>query len=339
MVISKRVALATVFGALRLPTLLSRASSFYRQQDVRILIYHRVVSPQRAYDPAYVSATPEQFTRQLDHVARDYDVLSFTDLLDTYNGRQKLPKRPLLITFDDGYADNYTFAFPALKHRNLSAAFFVTTDHIGQRELFWFDKIGFLLQKTREQSWTLLDGRTIDLADRNHPSLLKELLLILKAFPNEMRLAQMRILEEATLDGTETIDPINFPMTWDQLREMNDGGMEIYSHTCTHPVLSTLEEEDDIRRELARSKEQIEKRLGNACTVFAYPVGRRTSYDERTLRIVEECGYELACINVSGTNDLTTADKYELYRIPVDDFQNDASFKSLVAQPQWFSYQ
>lgn len=337
MAVSKRVALATVCGSLELSTLLSRTASLFRQ-DVRILIYHRIVDPLRAYDSANVSATPEQFGRQLDHVAKEYDVIGFADLLAAYNGAQRLPKRPLLITFDDGFADNYTFAFPALLKRNLTAAFFVTTAHIGQRELFWFDKVGFLLKQTRERSWNLLDGSSVELVGRDLEPVLKDILARLKSFPNEQRIEQIRILEEMSLDGMEAIDEINFPMDWDQLEEMMQGGMEIYSHTCTHPVLSTLGEEEEIRRELAVSKEQIESRLGSSCNVFAYPVGRRSSYDERTLRLVKDCGYELACINESGTNDMKKTDKLELFRIPVDAFQNDHSFKSLVAQPRWFSY-
>ncbi|MGI9424898.1 MAG: polysaccharide deacetylase family protein [Hyphomicrobiaceae bacterium] len=334
---SKRVAAATAFGTLGLATVLSRIASLFRH-DIRILIYHRVVDPNRAYDAANVSATPDQFGRQLDYIAQEYDVIGFADLLAVYKGRQTLPKRPLLITFDDGFADNYAFAFPALSERNLTAAFFVTTEHIGQRELFWFDKIGFLLRHARETSWDLLDGRSIELVDRDHASVLREILERLKSLPNAQRLEQVRILEERTLDGTEAVDEINFPMTWAQLEEMLRGGMEIYSHTCTHPVLSTVQHEDEIRRELTVSKDEIEKRLGSSCDVFAYPVGRWSSYDERALRLLKECGYELACINESGTNHLNKTSKLELYRIPVDAFQNDHSFKSLVAQPGLFAY-
>jgi len=178
----------------------------------------------------------------------------------------------------------------------------------------------------------------IKLAGRDPSNVCQELLARLKKLPNAQRVEQVRLLEERTLDGSEDIDAINFPMTWDQLAEMSAGGMEIHSHTCTHPVLSTLQDEEQVREELSASKAEIETRLGVTCNVFAYPVGRRTSYDARTLRLVQECGYELACINETGMNELHKTSKFELYRIPVDDFQNDHSFKSLVAQPQWFSY-
>ena len=337
MAISKRVAAATAFGRLGLATALSRYGSLVGR-DIRILLYHRVVDPARTYDPANVSATPDQFARQLDHMAKEYDVIGFEDLIEMYEGRRKLPRRPLLITFDDGFADNYEFAFPALAQRNMTAAFFVTTDHIGQRELFWFEKVGFLLKRTRERTWELLDGDSIDLVSRDQAATFKDIVTRLKAYPNDQRIEQIRLLEERTLDGTEVIDEINYPMTWDQLDEMTRGGMEIYSHTCAHPVLSTLDQEDEIRRELAESKEQIESRLGKSCTVFAYPVGRWTSYDERTLRILKECGYEIACINETGMNDLETTNKLELYRISVDADLNDDAFKWLLARPQWFAY-
>jgi len=138
MAMPKRVAAATVFGRLGLATALAHAKSLIHP-DIRILIYHRVLDPARAYDRANVSTTPDQFARQLDCLQRNYDVISFADLLACYDDPKILPKRPLIITFDDGFADNYTFAFPELKARNMSAAFFVTTGHIGQREFFWVD--------------------------------------------------------------------------------------------------------------------------------------------------------------------------------------------------------
>jgi len=337
MAFSKRVAAASIFGRTGLATGVSRLLSHFRT-DVRILIYHRVVDPDRAYDVANVSATPDQFVRQLDFLSQAYDVIGFADLLAAYDGSRQLPKRPLLITFDDGFSDNYAFAFPALAARNLTAAFFVTTGDIGKRELFWFDKVGYLVKITSEASWDLLDGSSIELAGRDRLLVCKDLLNRLKAFPNSKRIKQVQLLEERTLDGSESVDDINFPMTWSQLEEMAQGGMEIYSHTCTHPVLSTLQDEDEIRAELAHSKATIEEKLGRSCNVFAYPVGRWSSYDQRTLRIVNECGYQLACINESGLNDLTRTSKLELRRIPVDRFQNDHSFKALIGQPHWFAY-
>lgn len=334
---SKRIAAATLFGSLQLPAVLCRALSYFRH-EVRILIYHRVVDLGRVYDKENVSASPEQFDRQLDHIKRHYDVISFVDLIAAYSGARALPQRPLLITFDDGFTDNYTYAYPALAARNMSAAFFVTTDNIGKKELFWFDQVGFLVKHAREKSWTLLDDTVVDLADQDRDSVLRQLLARLKTFPDDQRTKQIKILEDMTLDGTEEIDEINYPMTWDQLREMANNGMEIYSHTCSHPILSTLNYEEHIRRELLVSKQKIEEEIGQACNVFAYPVGRKSSYDQRVLRLLKECGYDIACINETGTVNVNDDNKLELCRVPVDHFQNFQSFKSIVAQPHWFSY-
>ena len=338
MVQSKRLVAAELFSKLGLAWLFLRLRSQARS-EVRILTYHRVVDLSRAYDHANVSATPEEFDRQLAYLKKNYDLIRFSDLIDIANGSMTCPRRPLILSFDDGYMDNYEFAFPILKSHGLSAAFFVSTSHIGSQQLFWFEELGFIMQQTRKKSWTMLDGTKIEVPATDRRQSLKNLLKLMKDLPNEARVREIEHLRaESEAFDPEKIDAINFPMNWEHLVEMHDSGMEILSHSHTHPILSTLETYEQVEGEIRTPKELIEENIAATCPVIAYPVGRWDSYDERVLKAVEDTGYELACVYENGVNRIPFSRKYELKRTGIDNFHRLDMFASIVACPEVFTY-
>lgn len=338
MVHSKRLVAAELFSKLGMAWLFLRLRSQARR-EVRILTYHRVVDLNRAYDLANVSATPDGFDKQLAYLKKNYDLIRFSDLIEIANGTMDCPRRPLILSFDDGYMDNYEFAFPILKSHGLSAAFFVSTSHIGSRQLFWFEELGFIMKQTAKKSWTLLDGTSIDIpaSDRGEP--LKRLLKFMKDLPNEARVKEIEHLRvESEAYDPEKIDEINFPMNWEHLVEMHENGMEILSHSHTHPILSTLETYEQVEEEISTPKKLIEENISAPCPVIAYPVGRWDSYDERVLKAVEDSGYDLACVYENGVNEVPFARKFELKRTGIDNFHELGMFASIVACPEVFTY-
>ena len=134
----KRRALSTVVSALA-PVIIPRA----RGVAVRILNYHRINYPHAigSLDGEVLSAPPELFAEEVRFCRKHFDVLSFADLRRTLDGSVPLPPRPLIITFDDGYRDNYQHAFPILKANHLTAMFFLAVGFIGTTQLFWWDVV------------------------------------------------------------------------------------------------------------------------------------------------------------------------------------------------------
>src|SRR5215471_15904890 len=123
----------------------SRAGQFLGRRSadgsgsLRILAYHRVLDADPsdfAYDEGVISATTEAFYHQMDFVRRNFDVLTFRELHAIEMEGKDRPRRALIITFDDGYRDNYTQAFPVLRHMGLPATIFLATGHIGRSRLF-----------------------------------------------------------------------------------------------------------------------------------------------------------------------------------------------------------
>lgn len=103
--------------------------------NIPILLYHDFVKKVPAQDPdnfQYIN-TPESFEENIKTLLKNnYTFLSFKDLNDAYNNKMKLPKKPILITLDDGYYSNYKYVFPILKKYNIKVAIFIVTDNIGK---------------------------------------------------------------------------------------------------------------------------------------------------------------------------------------------------------------
>ena len=117
-----------------------------------ILRYHSVSTQadgtHLCLDPG-LAVSPEHFDRQCAYLARHYRVLSLDDLVDHVAAGRPVPSKAVVLTFDDGYLDNYTQAFPILRRHGLNATFYVTTDCIDNRALLWTGLLRFVVFTTR----------------------------------------------------------------------------------------------------------------------------------------------------------------------------------------------
>lgn len=114
------------------------------QAHVPIIMYHHIGEPPPGADPIRLDLTVRtaEFAEQLDWLAKNgYETISLDDLLQSMAQRASLPRRPIILTFDDGYDDNYTIAYPMLKKHGFSATFFIITDVVGHREYMSWEQI------------------------------------------------------------------------------------------------------------------------------------------------------------------------------------------------------
>src|SRR5262245_2021348 len=224
---------------------------------VLILMYHRVI-PRAELQATFVQpglyVTPETFELHLRCVAGQFDVLSFGDLLRLWDaGRWDDDARYCVITFDDGWLDNYTHAYPLLRSYGLPATIFLATDFVGTTDWFWFDRLGALLQrrgKGTPEGWDALVERAKTLTDDRRKALLADL--------------------EREFDG-QSLSRRRF-VDWDEVREMSRHGLSFGSHTRTHANLTRLADAD-LERELLGSLEKLDEQQINHVRVLAYPNG------------------------------------------------------------------
>lgn len=269
-----------------------------------VLMYHRVLPRELApetFSITGITVTPETFARHLgwlDKRTRVMDLPGFGDWLRDSRDSER-PSQPIsLITFDDGWWDNIDYALPALQAAGKSAVFFLATDYIGSDEVFWQERLGFLLgeiaRRDDEAAETLLAdaGLTTRAPDRAR---IINAVRALKAADS----AFVEALEErarSLMDTPSTHASTDRFMSWPQAEELREAGHYPESHGCSHTRMTRLTD-DALRRELIESRECIAGKTGHRPSTMAYPNG---DHDPRIMAHVREAGYDLAFTTIAG---------------------------------------
>jgi peptidoglycan/xylan/chitin deacetylase (PgdA/CDA1 family) len=304
---------------------------------VLTLAYHRIGADSRTlFDTDLWSATPESFDAQVRLLKKHFDIISPRDLRGVL---RKGSGRYTLITFDDGYLDNYKAAFPILKAHNVPATFFVATSFMDSPRPSWYDEVAWMVRtSTRDRiidkSW-LPAPVYFDEPDRLEA--VRSLLRVYKSLPGERTEAYLDFLAEATGSGRSTAAHTRVTwMTWDMLREMRAAGMSIGGHTVNHPILARLSREEQ-HKEIEVCKERLEAELGQPMTVFSYPDGTKESFNDDTCDLLGYSGVEFAFSYYGGFQRFHSWDPYDIPRVRVEMYTTPAMFKATLTLPRMFA--
>ncbi|HJZ60513.1 MAG TPA: polysaccharide deacetylase family protein, partial [Miltoncostaeaceae bacterium] len=298
-----------------------------RPTRVTVLAYHRVVGLEdvRPFDEGLRSATPAAFAAQMEWVANCFSVISVADLRSILGGSMRCPRRPLLITFDDGYADNYEHALPVLRRLGLPAVVFVATGAVDSRRLHWWDALAAeLCHAPRDVVELPLIGprSLVDGAGRKRAH--TELRAAMKRVSHEAREEAIVRLRE-TLGAEPLSDGSSLMITWEQARRMVSEGVDLQPHTVSHAILPMLEP-PEIRREIRGSVDRLRELLGTRSCAFAYPNG---DWDPRVVEAVRQEGLEIAFTMRPGPVSLDEARRHplEIPRVSIEAADDRSAFR------------
>jgi peptidoglycan/xylan/chitin deacetylase (PgdA/CDA1 family) len=308
---------------------------------IPVLTYHRVAQPTDAwvFDEGVVDVTPAKFDRQMAFVRRWFRPVGIRDLLAHASGRRRLPSRALLITFDDGYRDNHDVALPILVQHGIRATFFVATDYVERRRPYWWDRISFVIKKSK------LERIVLSYPDRE---------ALVLGTPEQRRNAIRRLQRvvkdrrgldlDRFLEGLERAADVVLTseqesrladatvMNWDQIRILRRAGMDVQSHTHTHRVLQTLDVAG-VQRELRLSRAALEEVLEEPVVAVSYPVGKSIRAEPHIRRAVRDAGYKLGFTNGTGVNLVGSLDPLDVKRVSMDMEIDDPFFRTMLALP------
>ena len=307
-----------------------------------VLLYHRVLPRQSGYDldQGVVDSGPELFERHMSFVASACTPIDLAQLLAFQRGEAGLPDNPVLVTFDDGYLDNREHALPVLKRHGIRALFFIASTYVGERKLFWWDRVAYLFHHAK-----------VDVARLSYPTELvlrlgdekaRAARLVLKIIKTTRGLDLPRFLDEMARamdvfwdEAIERRLVDQHIMTWEDVKAMHEAGMDIGSHTRTHRVLDTVEP-GGLTDELVASKADIERALGIKVTSLSYPVGRAIRKLPLIERAVRDAGYEVGFSVETKANSLSRSayDPYNVARLPVEPGLSRDRLAALLAAPE-----
>lgn len=258
-----------------------------------VTMFHRVLSPT---DPRWATADPDytisdrHFDDCLSFFAEHYRIVSLDDVRAARAGRRRLPERPLLITFDDGWSDNEEYALPLLRRRAMPALMFVVSEAVGREPPFWQEQlIGAFLGRRLDRGacgtlWRGAGGA----ADREpHWTTLGHLRVLISRLEGLTEAARALLL--APLADELAPRGERHMVTAEQVRRLRDGGVAIGSHGRTH---TPLDRAADSKGELDGSRAALGAILGDprAATSLSFPHGRHTA---EVVRQAHDKGYEL----------------------------------------------
>ena len=287
-------------GSILGPLGLYRLGELATRGRAPVLTYHRF----RREGERGKGITPAQFERHLRIIRQRFAPKTFAEIVAGTENGNGVPANVIALTIDDGYADVHEVALPILESYGIPATVFVVTGFIDRALWLWPDRLeraivtgtgsGLDVEvrgKRYTASWSDRDGRA---------AAFHKLTEAAKALPDAER-TELVAAVERTMGFTPGVAlPSEYaPMSWDQVRDCTRRGIEIGSHTVTHPILS-LQNRDEQSREMRESKAVLEDRLQREVTTIAYPNGQPADFTDDTKRIARESGYRGAASTVYG---------------------------------------
>ena len=273
-------------------------------RSLTVLNYHRIdeLTPE-TFQPN-ISASPAVFEQQMAYLARWFKVVTLQDVHAWLRDEKPLPPHAALITFDDGYLDNYTNAYPILRKYGFSAIIFLTAGHIETDAPFFWDLTAYCFARTTSDHIRFPDGSEQSWrSEAEQQQVSKTWIEALKRLSEDEKKEWVSRLPEAL--GV-TIPQGYFQklmMSWDQVREMSANGIEFGGHTLNHPILTRVPFER-ARAEIRGSVSRISEELGKPVTSFAYPNGMKADFNEAVAQAAKEAGCQTAYTLLNGPASL-----------------------------------
>ena len=292
-------------------------------------MYHRVVAEKdrvKCFSQDGIVVSRGIFEEQMRFLRDRFNVISLDEFASRIEGKTPFAPGSCLVTFDDGWKDNFQNAYPLLKEIGIPAVIFLTTDFVGTQELFWQGRVTELLYRLYDaagsgsnvttrlmREFPHMDIESILRCERgNLKDGISRYISLLKGKSKEeiegitQRLADLTGKSESGRTTEEAF------MDWDEIRVMAKNRISFGSHGKSHAILTRLQKRE-IEKEALESKERIEEKLGKSVCAFSYPNG---DYSKQVLDIVRSAGYRAAFSTESGTH--SAADNpYKIRRINI----------------------
>jgi peptidoglycan/xylan/chitin deacetylase (PgdA/CDA1 family) len=326
--IAKRDLIAKVFGDVGITSVLE---SMPRQKVLIVLNYHRIGNAYESqYDPGVFSATAEEFDRQIAYLKRRFYMATLDEAVAMACGDSPF-RTSVLITFDDGYLDNYSCAFPILRSHDVQGVFFLPTSFVGTNHVPWWDVIAYIIKNSRKDIVRLQYPERIefDLRLEGVANVIMKTLQLYKKPTMQLGDHFIHDLEAACEKSGPPQSAERCLMNWQEVREMQEGGMAFGSHTHTHTILSKLSAERQ-REEARLSRETLEMQLNRQIDVLAYPVGGRNTFTPETIEAVKSIGYRAAFSFYGGFNRPGEIQPFNILRVGVEP-QDHSRFRLKMA--------
>lgn len=303
---------------------LTSAARSRNRRNLLIVCYHGVVAASASDD--WLLLPHGEFERQIEHLSRHYRLLPLDEGLRRLRGAD-LEEPTACITFDDGYANTFTTAFPVLRRYAAPATVYLVTALVGTDRRLWTTRVEYAIRDTDLPELRVGDPKIDGLLGRSSAERRESARRIkerLKRVDDRRRLQLIEHVFDQAGESRRSLDQHRL-LSREELEDFDRDGLVTFgAHTRSHPILSRLSDAR-LREEINRSVQDV-RRLRNVSNTFAYPNGRPEDYDRRARRTLAEAGVDAGLTTVEG-HGRPTSDPYDAPRIVVG---GDMDFETFV---------
>lgn len=303
---------------------------------VSIVMYHYVRDLKRNRYPQIKGLDIREFKEQISWLNKNYNIIRIEDVIAAYDYGERLPERAMLLTFDDGYIDNYTYCFPILDELNLQGVFYISGKSMVERKLLDVNKIHFVLASADVKN--LIHDLSVELEvlskEQDLPSFdeLFKLYAVPSRWDDKETVFLKRVLQTGLPETIRNKVTSNLFKKWvgvdeevfanelymdiEQIKCMRRHGMYIGLHGYEHYWLgnmNTQEMQKDIQKSLVALAEVIDPKSW----ILNYPYG---SFNDSVVEYIQRLGCTLAMTTEVGVADINRNSRYRLPRLNTNDF-------------------
>ena len=305
----------------------SKNSPIKRHPRLTVLMYHRVITENEMrgrYVQPGMYVTPGTLRKNIQVLKKYYKIIRMSEWVELVENKKPIDEQYCVLTFDDGWADNYNNAFDILKSENVPITLYLASDYVGTNRQFWPERLASILTIIYAQTHTSTDLQRyfktlfevdvdFSLQKGDRVAELDRVITEMKRYPDSLiedKIEKMISKYGLTDDG---YDPAI--VNWKQVKEMVDSGLvEIGSHTKNHRRLASLTDKLELFDEVFESKKKIEKKIGFPVELFSFPNG---DVSDESKKLVNK-HYKTACTTRRGVNEVNDS-LFDIKRISIHD--------------------
>ncbi len=292
------------------------------ENELTILLYHGITNCRSNGIENFSKKHIEnkKFIHQMKFIKRHCNLLSIDDVIEINKSKRKYPSKSVVVSFDDGFENNYTVAAPILLDLKVPAVFYITSGIVNTDIMFWVDMIEDCINLTRKRTIAIRLEREYEFCLNSNEKKIRAVNAIKGFCKRSSKKGKDRVVKELIRD-TGIIPAVEHSrnyskIKWYQIKEMFDEEMfTIGGHSLYHDILSDLPKAK-MSEDICLSIKLLEYNLGKKIIHYSYPEGQEDHYNEQVIRCLKSNGIECAPSARVGLNDENT-DLFNLNRIMV----------------------
>lgn len=265
-----------------------------------IIMLHRVLASKEDFVYQDIEITTEYLEKIIKYfIENNYEIVSLDTAYEILKGETELDKKFVVFTFDDGYIDNYTLAYPIFKKYNIPFTIYITTSFPDKTALLWWYALKDLINNSQQIEFAVDEEMHVYNTGKSNESIFLELRnLILSLNVDQQKDLFKTLFEENGIDILQYSKELT--MSWDQIKILSqDEIATIGAHTTNHYNLKRLNAET-VRKEMLDSKERIEKMIEKKVEHFAFPFGSANEAGIREIEIADKLNFKTSTTTMCG---------------------------------------